>query len=670
MGLLDQLFNLTPEQNRGLMAAGSKMLELSGPSRTPRSFGQIAGAAYGTFNDTMDEQQQRAALQRQHAMTEQILGWKAKDAEADYGAQQGGREREARIQKRLAALTGNGMAPGMAASIVRGGMGEQQPGAQDGTNARSLADYDTSYNGTPYTQAEAGATFGAAKGMVGYEPEKLNQMMALSRQGMDPGQAAAIVFGGGQQPGAQGAPGSMPAQGQQGMPNVGSQEWMQGIQRQAGMAPGGMARPGPGAGAGPMGGQLTPASGQPDWFSMGMPPQMALGMQQGKKVNRTQQMVDNMMTKAQIQFEEGDQAGLDKTLDQIQKFRPDATWKEVMENGRAVNKAFFNDGTEGDASSAEVAKGLEFRDTGDSIVGFNHFNGREESRLRKGQSPDSAAADVRFARRSVGGGTGAGAGGRDGSLDDETLDMMADQALRGDSSVFRNIGRGGQGSANLVKLRSRITQKAKAQNLTGADLAAISADYAGLATGMRVSANIGARVENAISEARELAPLAVTAGREVARSGMLPFGKAQVMFDTQTNDPALKKFAAANVGFVQAYAGAMARGQKPTVHDKEHAEKLISEATSQPAYEAVMGQLMLEMDAASKAPQNVREHLRNEIGGRGNEHGGGKGGGGSPAAKPVITLNDIAATARSSGRSTREVTAAFRAKGFKIQGDK
>lgn len=596
-GLLDAFFNMTPEQNKGLMAAATKMLDMSAPSRVPRNIMQIAAHGMNAFDSGIQDERDRKIIEEQRAMQQQILGWKAKDAEADYGAQQGAREREARIQTRLAALTRNGMTPGMAASIVQGGMGEQQPGAQGG-------------------------------------------------------------------------PGMMPSQGQQGMPDVGSQEWMQGIQQQAGMAPGGMARPGPGAGAGHMGGQPAPATGQPDWFAMGMPPQMALGMQQGKKVNRTQEMVSNMMTKAQIQFEEGDQAGLDKTLDQIQKFRPDATWKEVMENGRAVNKAFFNDGTEGDASSAEVAKGLEFRDAGDSIVGLNHFNGREESRLRKGQSPDSAAADTRFARRGLSGGAGAGAGGRDGSLDDETLDMMADQALRGDSSVFRNIGRGGQGSANLVKLRSRITQKAKAQNLTGADLAAISADYAGLATGMRVSANIGARVENAISEARELAPLAVTAGREVARSGMLPFGKAQVMFDTQTNDPALKKFAAANVGFVQAYAGAMARGQKPTVHDKEHAEKLISEATSQPAYEAVMGQLMLEMDAASKAPQNVREHLRNEIGGRGNEHGGGKGGGGSPAAKPVITLNDIAATARSSGRTTREVTAAFRAKGFKIQGDK
>jgi len=321
MGLLDQLFNLTPEQNRGLAAAGAKMLELSGPSRTPRSFGQIAGAAYGTFNDTMDEQQQRAALQRQQAMTEQILGWKAKDAEADYGAQQGARAREDRIQKRLAALTRNGMPPGMAASIVQGGMGEQQPGAQ-------------------------------------------------------------------------GEPGMMPSQGQQDMPDVGSQEWMQGIQRQAGMASGSLARPGPGAGAGPIGGQPAPAPGQPDWFAMGMPPQMALSMQQGKKVNRTQQMVDNMMTKAQIQFEEGDSAGLEKTLDQIQKFRPNAIWKEVRQGGKVVNMPFFDDGLPGEASDAEVAAKLHWQDTGPSTFGLDAYDGSIKARLQNGLSPSAAASNA------------------------------------------------------------------------------------------------------------------------------------------------------------------------------------------------------------------------------------------------------------------------------------
>lgn len=204
------------------------------------------------------------------------------------------------------------------------------------------------------------------------------------------------------------------------------------------------------------------------------------------------------------------------------------------------------------------------------------------------------------------------------TLDADTLQSMAEQyVLGGDKTVLQNLGRGAQGSANLVALRGAISRVAKEQGMSGAQIAAKLADFEGLKAGLRTSANISARVENAIAEAKELAPLAIEAGRQVSRSGFLPFGKAQVMFNTQTNDPAMKKFAAANVGFVTAYAGAMARGQKPTVHDKEHAEKVLSEATSQEAYEATMEQLMLEMEAASRAPQNVRQHLRNEIGGKG-----------------------------------------------------
>ena len=374
-GFMENLFG--GENQQGLMAAYSQILQDSGPSRTPRSFMQIAAGGLGAFQQGVESARERAALEEQHAMQKNLLGWKVKDAEADYGATQGARERAARIQKRLAALTGNGMDPGMAASIVQGGMGEQQPGAQGGGSARSLADYDTSYNGTPYTQGEAGATFGAAKGMTGYEPEKLNQMMALSRQGMTPGQAAAIVFGGGgQQPGAQGAPGSMPAQGQQSMP---------------GMSPGGMARPGPGAG--PMGGQPGMTPGQPDWFAMGMPPQMALNMQQGKKGNRTQQMLDNMMTKAQIQLEEGDEAGLAKTLDAIQKFRPSAVWEKVKKDGKVVNMPLFNDGTEGEASSTEAAEKLHWEDTGAATFGLDAYDGSVKARFQNGMTPDGAASN-------------------------------------------------------------------------------------------------------------------------------------------------------------------------------------------------------------------------------------------------------------------------------------
>lgn len=610
MGLLDGLFNLNPEQNQGLLAAAGKMLEMSGPSRTPTSLGQILGASYGAYNDATNQAQQLAALRRHQGLQEQLLDWKIKDAEADFGHQQGTRAQQARIAERIGKLYGNGD------PTMDGG-----PGGMPGAMPDPAGGLSSTPASTPDPRLRRGG---------------LEELLW-------PSQAPLSTFNGSQPsmtPGLSSPPG-----------HSGGGQTYQGM-------------PGPAAS-----GQPTAPSGLSDWLNTGLPPVVAMSMARGAyRPNQTQQSAERMLAAADIYASENDFDNAEKRYKAAAALLPQVERIEVATDPRTnqpVRLITYKNGYEEVSPFGAKPDWVEL-DTG----GEKRFIDRNKiapgAVYEKTQTPDSRAVDARFTARV------AGSGGSDASLDEETLDMMADQALRGDTSVFKNLGRGAQGSANLVELRSRITQKAKALNISGADLAAITADYGGLVNGLRVSSNISARVENAISEARELAPLAVAAGREVARSGLLPFGKAQVMFDTQTNDPALKKFAAANVGFVQAYAGAMARGQKPTVHDKEHAEKLISEATSQKAYEAVMDQLMLEMDAASRAPQKVREHLRNEIGGRGS-HGGDHGNrapGGSPAAKPVITLSDIAETARKSRRSTREVTAAFRAKGYKIQGDK
>jgi hypothetical protein len=133
------------------------------------------------------------------------------------------------------------------------------------------------------------------------------------------------------------------------------------------------------------------------------------------------------------------------------------------------------------------------------------------------------------------------------------------------------------------------------------------ADFQGQKAGLRTANNISARIENAAAEAAQLAPLAIEAGRKVARSGFLPFGRAQVMFNNQTNDPAMNKFATANIGLATAYAGAMARGGKATVTDNEHARELLSTAKSQQAYKAIVNQMLQEIAAAKRAPKQVRD---------------------------------------------------------------
>jgi len=280
---------------------------------------------------------------------------------------------------------------------------------------------------------------------------------------------------------------------------------------------------------------------------------------------------------------------------------------------------------------------IETKDTGGNVqtVGTDPITGKTTtlSTLAKTQSPDNRATNDRIAAEGTAnratqiqvqkmiGERQDSKGDAEASLDGDTLGMMAKQYLRGDKSVLQNLGRGAQGSANLVALRKAITTEAKTQGLGGEDIAARMADFQGQTAGLRTANTISARIENAAAEAAQLAPLALSASEKVVRSGFLPFGRAQVMFNNQTNDPALNEFATANIGLATAYAGAMARGGKATVSDNEHARELLSTAKSHEAYKAIVNQMLQEIAAAQRAPKQVREGLRGEVSGKGGDHG-------------------------------------------------
>lgn len=277
---------------------------------------------------------------------------------------------------------------------------------------------------------------------------------------------------------------------------------------------------------------------------------------------------------------------------------------------------------------------IEIKDTGGQVVtqAIDPVTGQAKtvSTVAKTQSPDNLATNDRIAAEGRANRANAlavqdkitervnsGSDDTEANISPSRMAFMVDQALKGDSSVYQNLGRGKQGAANLLALRGAVADEATKRGLTGADLAAINADYQGQKAGLRSASQISAKVENAGAEADQLAPLAIEAGRQVARSGFLPFGRAQIMFDNQTNDPAINKFATANIGLATAYAGAMARGGKATVTDNEHARELLSTAKSQEAYEAIVNQMQQEIAAAKRAPKQVRDNLRNDISGRG-----------------------------------------------------
>jgi hypothetical protein len=175
--------------------------------------------------------------------------------------------------------------------------------------------------------------------------------------------------------------------------------------------------------------------------------------------------------------------------------------------------------------------------------------------------------------------------------------MMAEQYLAGDKSVLVGLGRGAQSASNIIAVRKAIREGAAARGMTGADLAAKLAEYGGTLAAQRTVGTRSANIEVAGAAFESQVPIALAASKEVERSGFLPFGKAQVMFNEQTNNPAMRRLAASNNALINTYSKAINPQGVGTVHDKEHAREILMTAFDGPSYEAVVNQMLLEIQA-------------------------------------------------------------------------
>lgn len=87
-GLLDILSNISPEQNRGLLAAAAHILQQSGPSRTPFTLGQGIGAGIEAYQGSMEHQRARTLAEQEAQQVAELRGYAIKDKQSDYQAQE------------------------------------------------------------------------------------------------------------------------------------------------------------------------------------------------------------------------------------------------------------------------------------------------------------------------------------------------------------------------------------------------------------------------------------------------------------------------------------------------------------------------------------------------------------------------------------------------------
>lgn len=198
------------------------------------------------------------------------------------------------------------------------------------------------------------------------------------------------------------------------------------------------------------------------------------------------------------------------------------------------------------------------------------------------------------------------------TLDESTTKSMAAQYLAGDKSVMQNLGRGAQGAANIVKLRTEIYNQANEQGLNGKDIVNNFNEQAGNLAGQRSIGTRSANISLAANEANNMIPIALEASAKVPRGEWMPWNKMVQAYQTGTSSPELARFVAATNSLVNSYVRAVSPSGVPTDSMREHAYSMLNSAQSPKAYEAVTSIMQDEMKAAMAAPAQVRKELRHE----------------------------------------------------------
>ena len=373
------------------------------------------------------------------------------------------------------------------------------------------------------------------------------------------------------------------------------------------------------------------------------PDEAALAVKSGgqqKPFQPQDQMTTALNREMVVRQQMGDHKGAQAIFDKLNALTAVKDTQTMMINGKPHRVAMNAQGQWGAPSPYEVAKEVKVIGSGTANDVIDPLTGELIKSYGINQSPDSQATErTAKARNALGYASlkqraASGGGGAEGMLPDDVAEQMAEQAMVGDTSVFQNLGRGAQGAQNIIKVRTIMARKAQEAGETGADRAAKNAEFFGTKAGQRSAGTRIANVEMAVSEAQELVPLARSASQAVSRSGILPFGKAQMFIDNQTNSPEMRQFVAANNALVNVYSRAISPTGQPTVSDKEHARELLQTAYDDKSYQAVLDQMNQEMQAARKAPKIVRQEFSDSVTGR---HGAPK----APeqkAAKPMDTM--------------------------------
>lgn len=210
---------------------------------------------------------------------------------------------------------------------------------------------------------------------------------------------------------------------------------------------------------------------------------------------------------------------------------------------------------------------------------------------------------------------GRASGAADVTLNEQTLRRMAEQYLGGDRTVFQNLGRGAQGSANVVALREMVGTIGEERGLSGGDIARIIGEFEGFKAGQRSMGTRGANVLMAATEAGLMADIVTETSDAVDRTEFPNLNAVANAVSKGVGGVEVVKFNTALNSFINVYARAIApSGQGPTVSDKEHAREMLNIAYSKGQVGGAIDIMLREIEAAKATPGKVKKEFGDQMG--------------------------------------------------------
>jgi hypothetical protein len=208
-----------------------------------------------------------------------------------------------------------------------------------------------------------------------------------------------------------------------------------------------------------------------------------------------------------------------------------------------------------------------------------------------------------------GGASKIASGSQSAALSDDAANLIADQVIAGNRQAATGLARN---AANVVKVGNAIAARAKNLGMSGADLAAIQAEYQGTVQGERTLATRTANMEIAAAEVKNMAPLALAASEKVKRTEYPSLNGIIVSAERGTGDEDIVRFGLAANSLIYTYSKFLNPNGIPTDADKAKATDILSTAWSNGQFKAAIDQIEKEIKSGQAALKTTKGELRNQ----------------------------------------------------------